>query len=106
MGIIHDGVQGGVGRKDWNADQKARHFGVSNRNRVALAVLDAAEAMGLISKEERDIYWTLLLPKNNSRLAKCLWRNRSATPASVGRKSLRVNPGGTPNNNRSRHARH
>lgn len=53
MGIIHDGVQGGVGRKPWNAVQKARHFGGSNRNRVALAVLDAAEAMGLIAEEER-----------------------------------------------------
>ena len=52
MGIIHDGAQAGVGLLDWNADQKARHFG-SSRNKVALSVLDAAEAMGLISKEER-----------------------------------------------------
>lgn len=53
MGIIHDGAQAGVGRLDWDAAQKARHFG-SSRNRVALAVLDTAEAMNLISKEERD----------------------------------------------------
>ena len=53
MGIIHDGAQAGVGQLDWNADQKARFFG-SSRNRVALAVLDTAEAMGLITKEERD----------------------------------------------------
>jgi hypothetical protein len=52
MGIIHDGTQGGVGLLDWDSDQKARHFG-SSRNKVALAVLDAAEAMGLIAKEER-----------------------------------------------------
>jgi hypothetical protein len=54
MGIIHDGAQAGVGLLDWNADQKARHFGGSSRNRVALAVLDGAEEMGLISKEERE----------------------------------------------------
>jgi hypothetical protein len=54
MGILHDGAQAGVGLLDWNADQKARHFGGSSRNRVALAVLDAAEEMGLISKDERE----------------------------------------------------
>ncbi len=53
MGIQHDGAQAGVGRKAWNPVQKARHFGGSNRNRVALAVLDAAETMGLITAEER-----------------------------------------------------
>ncbi len=52
MGIIHDGAQGGVGLLDWDAAQKARHFG-SSRNRVALAVLDAAESLGFISKDER-----------------------------------------------------
>ena len=40
---IHHGAQGGVGRKDWNAEQKQRHSG-SNKNRVALAILDYAEA--------------------------------------------------------------
>lgn len=53
MGIIHDGAQGGVGLLDWDAEQKARHFG-SNRNKVALAVFDAAEAMGFMSKEDRE----------------------------------------------------
>jgi hypothetical protein len=53
MGINHGGVQGGVGRLSWDADQKERHFG-SGRNRVALAVLDAAQDLGLINKEERE----------------------------------------------------
>jgi hypothetical protein len=53
MGIIHGGEQAGVGRYDWDAAQKERHFG-SGRNRVALAVLDAAEKLGLITKEERE----------------------------------------------------
>ena len=53
MGITHGGVQAGVGRLDWDAQQKERHFG-SGRNRVALAVLDAAEILGMISKDERE----------------------------------------------------
>ena len=53
MGIIHGGEQSGVGRYNWDAQQKERHFG-SGRNRVALAVLDAAEKLGLISKDERE----------------------------------------------------
>lgn len=53
MGIIHNGAQAGAGRINWDAQQKARHFG-SNRNRIALAVLDASEAMGFITNEERD----------------------------------------------------
>ena len=48
----HSGPQGGVGRKVWNAVQKQRFSG-SNKNRLALAVLDYAEDAGLISKEER-----------------------------------------------------
>jgi hypothetical protein len=52
MGVIHGGQQGGIGRKDWNADQKQRHTG-SNRNKIALAVLDLSEKMGLLTKEER-----------------------------------------------------
>ncbi len=53
MAITHDGAQGGVGLLAWDAEQKARHFG-TNRNKVALAVLDVAEAFGLITKEERE----------------------------------------------------
>lgn len=53
MAIIHGGVQEGVGRRGWDATQKQRHFG-SSRNKVALAVLDAAESFGFISKEERE----------------------------------------------------
>ena len=49
---IHQGPQGGVGRKDWNADQKQRHSG-SNKNRIALALLDYAEQKSFISPEDR-----------------------------------------------------
>jgi len=49
---IHQGAQGGVGRKDWNADQKQRHSG-SNKNRIALALLDYAEFKGIISADGR-----------------------------------------------------
>jgi hypothetical protein len=52
MGVIHGGQQGGIGRKDWNADQKQRHTG-SNRNKVALAVLDLSEKLGILAKDDR-----------------------------------------------------
>ena len=51
---IHKGLQGGAGRKEWNADQKTRHAGQGGgKNRFALTVLDYAESKGLISAEER-----------------------------------------------------
>ena len=49
MGVIHGGQQGGIGRKDWNADQKQRHTG-SNRNKIALAILDLSEKMGILQR--------------------------------------------------------
>lgn len=52
MAVIHGGQQAGIGRKDWNSEQKQRHFG-TGRNRVAQALLDASENLGLISKAER-----------------------------------------------------
>lgn len=52
LGRIHEGEQGGIGRKKWNADQTARHSGDS-KNKVALALLDYAEGEGLITTEGR-----------------------------------------------------
>jgi hypothetical protein len=52
MAVIHGGQQAGIGRKDWNADQKQRHTG-SNRNKVALAVLDLSEKMGILARDDR-----------------------------------------------------
>ncbi|MBD8677912.1 hypothetical protein [Sphingomonas sp. CFBP 13720] len=49
---IHEGEQGGIGRKKWNSDQTARHSGGS-KNKLALAVLDYAESEGLITTEGR-----------------------------------------------------
>lgn len=49
---IHDGEQGGIGRRKWSADQSARHSG-SDKDKVALKVLDYAEKKGLISADER-----------------------------------------------------
>jgi hypothetical protein len=49
---IHEGEQGGIGRKKWNADQTARHSG-RTKNKVALAVLDYAEKQGFITAEGR-----------------------------------------------------
>ncbi len=49
---IHSGPQGGVGRKDWIAEQKARFDG-ENKNRAAQALLDYAQKNGMITEAER-----------------------------------------------------
>jgi hypothetical protein len=49
---IHNGPQGGIGRKDWNAEQKQRFDGGS-KNKAAQALLDYAEAEKMITPEER-----------------------------------------------------
>lgn len=48
----HNGPQGGVGRKPWNAEQKTRFDG-GNKNTVSQALLDYAEAEKMITSEER-----------------------------------------------------
>jgi hypothetical protein len=49
---IHNGPQGGIGRKTWNPEQKTRHFG-DKKNVVAQSVLDYAEGKGFISADAR-----------------------------------------------------
>jgi hypothetical protein len=49
---IHDGLQGGRGRKPWSPDQKTRFWG-GQKNKLALDFLDYAEEKKFISKEER-----------------------------------------------------
>ncbi|MGB7432902.1 MAG: hypothetical protein WA921_10600 [Ahrensia sp.] len=49
---IHNGANKGIGRKQWKADQQARHTG-ENRNKVALDILDYAEDEGMIKPEQR-----------------------------------------------------
>ncbi len=49
---IHAGQADGRGRKQWKAEQKARNSGYT-KNDLALAILDSAEATGLITSAER-----------------------------------------------------
>lgn len=49
---LHDGLAGGIGRKNWNADQKQRNSG-QRKNTTALAVLDYAQKHKMISPEQR-----------------------------------------------------
>ncbi len=49
---IHNGEQGGVGRRSWDAEQKARSDG-GNKNKLAQALLDYAEGERMITSEER-----------------------------------------------------
>lgn len=48
---LHAGIQGGAGRRSWNADQKERSF--SSGNASSLAVLDYAQRQNMISEEDR-----------------------------------------------------
>jgi hypothetical protein len=50
---IHNGPQGGIGRKSWDSDQKQRFDGGS-KNRPALSILDYAQNEGMINSEERE----------------------------------------------------
>lgn len=50
---IHSGLQGGIGRKDWDAEQKARFDG-DNKNKAAQALLDYAEREQMITPDERE----------------------------------------------------
>lgn len=49
---IHNGPQGGIGRKPWNSEQQQRFSG-SNKNRVAQSFLDYAVAEGMLTEEQR-----------------------------------------------------
>jgi hypothetical protein len=49
---IHGGLQAGIGRKSWNAEQKTR-FTDSQKNKPAQAFLDYAVKRGFLSEEER-----------------------------------------------------
>ncbi|NJM50624.1 MAG: hypothetical protein HC843_06890 [Sphingomonadales bacterium] len=50
---IHNGAQGGIGRRQWNAEQKARFDG-GNKNKASQALLDYAEQVGMITPEQRE----------------------------------------------------
>lgn len=53
MDRIHNGFQGGIGRRSWNADQKARNDG-GNKNRLAQLMLDYAEQHKMLNAGERN----------------------------------------------------
>jgi hypothetical protein len=49
---VHNGPQGGIGRRQWHSEQKTRFDG-GNKNKGAQALLDYAEAQKLISADDR-----------------------------------------------------
>lgn len=53
MDIIHGGQQDGVGRKNWDADQKARSLSKNTRETLALKILDYAEQAGILKGADR-----------------------------------------------------
>ncbi len=48
----HSGLADGIGRKPWNAEQKARHT-ANVKNKLAMSILDYAQKRGLITSEDR-----------------------------------------------------
>jgi hypothetical protein len=50
---IHNAAQGGIGRRQWNAEQKARFDG-GNKNKASQALLNYAEQEGMITAAQRD----------------------------------------------------
>ncbi|MBO8085906.1 MAG: hypothetical protein J7D61_07690 [Marichromatium sp.] len=50
----HHGFAGGVGQKQWNAEQKSRHSGKKDRNLLALSFLDYVEREGLLNAKNRE----------------------------------------------------
>lgn len=48
----HNGPQGGIGRRQWKPEQKQRFDG-GTKNRLALSILEYAEASGLVTAGER-----------------------------------------------------
>lgn len=50
---IHNGAQGGRGRKDWGPDEQHRDH-PSKKNAIAFALLELAEAAGLITSSQRN----------------------------------------------------
>jgi hypothetical protein len=52
MGRIHNGPQGGIGRKDWDSEQKTRFDG-SSKNKIAQSLLDYAEQLKMLNAAER-----------------------------------------------------
>lgn len=58
IALRHLGPQGGIGTRDWDADQKTRAAGGSKKtssraNTLALAALDRLVALGLLTPEQR-----------------------------------------------------
>ncbi|MBR0666959.1 hypothetical protein GXW71_21545 [Roseomonas hellenica] len=49
---IHAGEMNGIGRRRWDAEQKARFDG-DNKNKFAQALLDYAESAGMLTAEQR-----------------------------------------------------
>ena len=49
---LHAGVQGGIGRKPWNSEQKTRFSG-DRKNKIAQSLLDYAEEKGFLNKQQR-----------------------------------------------------
>tara|TARA_R110002072_G_scaffold298306_1_gene472073 strand:- start:487 stop:1740 length:1254 start_codon:yes stop_codon:yes gene_type:complete len=56
MSVLHDGEQGGIGRRTWKPEQKSRASLRPSRDALTVAFLDYAEAEGLLGERSRSEY--------------------------------------------------
>jgi hypothetical protein len=82
MRNIHNGAQGGRGRKDWGPDEQHRD-NPSKKNAIAFALLELAEAAGLITSAQRKGNLTTLQRYVEKDALKAVLKADDGDPANV-----------------------
>ena len=82
MRNIHNGAQGGRGRKDWGPDEQHRD-NPTKKNAIAFALLELAETAGLITSSQRKGNLTTLQRYVEKDALKAILKADDSDPASV-----------------------
>ena len=82
MRNIHNGAQGGRGRKDWGPDEQHRD-NPTKKNAIAFALLERAEAAGLITSSQRKGNLTTLQRYVEKDALKAILKADDSDPADV-----------------------
>ena len=82
MRNIHNGAQGGRGRKDWGPDEQHRD-NPTKKNAIAFALLELAEAAGLITSSQRKGNLTTLQRYVEKDALKAILKADDSDPANV-----------------------
>lgn len=82
MRNIHNGAQGGRGRKDWGPDEQHRD-NPTKKNAIAFALLELAEAAGLITSSQRKNTLTTLQRYVEKDALRAILKADDSDPANV-----------------------